>query len=256
MSLFTLGDPRVRRADPVGGLLEGLLPEAVTVVELFADPPHVALFPQEAEIAALAGAKRRREFTTVRWCAHTALTRLGVVPGPIVPDPDAPEFARHAPRWPDGVVGSMTHCDGYRAAAVARGAEVASVGVDAEQNAPVPEAVRELVLLPEERLTHERLTASHPGVAWDRLLFSAKESVYKAWFPLTGRWLDFDECAITPDPDLGTFTGNFLVPGPVVGGKRLGRFTGRWRTLDAAGGGRLATAVVVARPPARGVPAA
>jgi 4'-phosphopantetheinyl transferase EntD len=42
----------------------------------------------------------------------------------------------------------------------------------------------------QERL--RRLKAAAPGTCWDRLLFSAKESVYKAWFPLTGfagRWL-------------------------------------------------------------------
>ncbi len=43
-----------------------------------------------------------------------------------------------------------------------------------------------------------------PGPSWDRLLFSAKESVYKAWFPLTGRWLGFEEAAITINPADGT----------------------------------------------------
>lgn len=227
------------------GLLTRLLPDDVMVSELFTDPPDVVLFPQEAEVVAGAVEARRREFATVRRCARIALARLGVAPGPILPAREGPPWAHRAPKWPDGVVGSMTHCDGYRAAAVARRSAVASVGVDAEPNAPVPDGVAELVVLPEERGILERLVAAEPAIAWDRLLFSAKESVFKAWYPLTGRWLDFSECVIEPDPDRGTFTGTLKVPGPVVSGKRIDRFEGRWHSLAGEGPGHLATAVVV-----------
>lgn len=195
------------------GLLTTLLPADVAVCELFADPPDVVLFPQEAEVVAGAVAAKRRESATVRHCARTALARIGVAPGPILPTGEGPRWAHRAPRWPDGVAGSMTHCDGYRAAAVARRAAVAAVGVDAEPNVPVPGGVLELIALPEERETLARLTAADSSVAWDRLLFSAKESVFKAWFPLTGRWLDFRECVIVPHPYRGAFTATFAVPG-------------------------------------------
>jgi 4'-phosphopantetheinyl transferase EntD len=79
------------------------------------------------------------------------------------------------------------------------------------------------------------------------VVFSAKESVFKAWFPLPGRRLDFSECLITPDPERGTFTGVLRVPGPVVDGVRINRFTGRWRVLDGEGHGRVGTGVVVSR---------
>ncbi|MEV6116302.1 4'-phosphopantetheinyl transferase superfamily protein [Streptomyces sp. NPDC052109] len=98
----------------------------------------------------------------------------------------------------------MTHCASYHAAAVASGSSTAALGVDGEPSEPVPEGVRELITLPEERPVLDRLGTAHPGGHWDRLLFSAKESVYKAWFPLTGRRLDLDQCAITPDPEPGT----------------------------------------------------
>ncbi len=220
-------------------LLTGMLPADVVVAELFADPASVELYPQEAEVVARAVDKRRREFASVRLCARTALARLGIEPGPILPGP------KGEPCWPEGVVGSMTHCDGYRAAAVARRTAIASVGVDAEPHAPLPEGVEEAIALPEERRILARLAASHPGTAWDRLLFSAKESVYKAWFPLTGRWLDFSECLITPDPQRGTFTGALTVPGPVVAGEQIEVFQGLWRTSAAGGKGLVATAVLV-----------
>jgi 4'-phosphopantetheinyl transferase EntD len=44
-------------------------------------------------------------------------------------------------------------------------------------------------ILPGERAMLRDLAATAPGPCWDRLLFSAKESVYKAWFPPAGRWL-------------------------------------------------------------------
>lgn len=130
-------------------------------------------------------------------------------PQPVLPG------ERGAPRWPAGLVGSMTHCEGYCAAALVRATDLASIGIDAEPHEPLPEGVLDAVSLPTE-LTHLReLTADGPGahghrVHWDRLLFSAKESVYKAWFPLTGKWLDFSEADIEftagpgPHPN-GTF---------------------------------------------------
>jgi 4'-phosphopantetheinyl transferase EntD len=91
-------------------------------------------------------------------------------------------------------------------------------------------------------LAHLRdLVRRHPAVAWDRLLFCGKEAVYKAWFPLAGRWLGFEEAEVTIDPTGGTFTARFLVPGPTLGGTRLGALEGRWHATPDL----LATAVTV-----------
>ena len=139
--------------------------------------------------------RRRAEFATVRSCARTALAKLGVPPAPILPG------ERGAPQWPAGVVGSMTHCDGYRAAVLARREQAASIGVDAEPHAPLPDGVLRLVARPEELDQLQRLAeCCEPEQHWDRLLFTMKESVYKAWFPLTGRWLDFQQASVRIDP--------------------------------------------------------
>jgi len=101
--------------------------------EVFGDPPAAPLFPEDERAVARAVGKRRREFATARFYARTALARLGLDPAPIVPGP------RGEPGWPAGVVGSMTHCAGYRAAAVARAEDVLTIGVDAEPDEPLPE---------------------------------------------------------------------------------------------------------------------
>ncbi|GFH73232.1 4'-phosphopantetheinyl transferase [Streptomyces diastaticus] len=222
-------------------LLAGLLPRGIEVSELFADPPDVtsSLYPEEVDLVARAVEKRRREFAAVRMCARTAMARLGVPSAPSLPG------EHRSPVWPDGIVGSMTHCDGYRAAAVARRSVVISIGVDAEPHDPLPDGVEEAVLLSEERDAALRLSERRPDTAWDRLIFSAKESVFKAWFPMTAQWLDFSECVVAPDPDRGTFTATLLVPGPVVAGERIQHFTGRWRTRGGIEQGHVATAVLV-----------
>lgn len=174
------------------------------------------LFPEEERYIAEAVDVRRVEFRTVRGCARRALARLGVERAPMVP------LVRGAPVWPAGVVGSMTHCSGYRAAAVAFEADWAGIGVDAEVNAPLPRGMADVVLGPEERAQVRALDGGEGHVAWDRLMFSAKESVFKAWFPLTGRWLGFEGAVISAGPEAGVFRVRILEPGwPVL-------FEGRW----------------------------
>jgi 4'-phosphopantetheinyl transferase EntD len=185
---------------------------------------------------ARASESRRREFATARACARTAMTRLGLPEVPVLPGP------RGAPQWPEGVTGSITHCAGYRAAAVALTRDVVSLGVDAEPNEALPDhGMFELIALGQERVRLGELAAGFPGICWDRLLFSAKESVYKTWFPLARRWLGFESADIVIDPREGTFTVRLLVPGPLVGGTPLTMLNGRWLSDH----GFLMTAAVV-----------
>ncbi|MCQ8772318.1 4'-phosphopantetheinyl transferase family protein [Streptomyces telluris] len=236
-------------------MIEKILPAEAVAEESFAVPPQRSapallgtfpadpsgLFPEEAAAVARAVPKRQLEFAAVRACARRALGRLGLPPVPLVPN------RRGAPQWPDGVVGSMTHCDGFQAAVVARSEALASVGIDAEPNGPLPEGVLRVVALPSERTAVQRLAVERPYVHWDRLLFSAKESVFKTWYPLTGQELDFEEAELEIDPEARTFSARLLVPGPVVGGVRLDGFTGRW----AADDGFVLTAIALPAP-ARG----
>ena len=191
-------------------LISTLVPASASA-EMFSDAPESTMFSTEAAAVAGAVAERRREFGSVRYCARTALRQLGVPPVPILPGAD------RAPRWPAGVVGSMTHCAGYRAAVVARSHELGGVGIDAEPHAALPADMLDLVLRDEERARLLTLAGAEPGRHWDRIVFCAKEAVYKAWFPLTRRWLDFADVSVTLRPD-GTFRADVEVD-------RLG---GRW----------------------------
>ncbi|MEV5505184.1 4'-phosphopantetheinyl transferase family protein [Streptomyces orinoci] len=224
-------------------MIERLVPAWAVAEEAFEDAAQDVtgvLFPEEAAAVARAVPKRQREFATVRVCARAALGRLGYAPAPLL------SSRRGAPRWPGGVVGSMTHCDGYRAAVVAGVADAASLGIDAEPHGPLPDGVLRVVSLESERTHLARLAAERPEVHWDRLLFSAKESVFKTWYPLTERELDFSEAELSIDAAAGTFEARLLVPGPVVGGERLAGFTGRW-LVDR---GLVVTAIALPAPAA------
>ncbi|MEU4499509.1 4'-phosphopantetheinyl transferase superfamily protein [Streptomyces sp. NPDC023998] len=213
-----------------------MTPAVVAACETFRDQP-LSLFPEEEAMVAQSVEERQREFSTARYCAREALAQLGVRPVPILPGP------RGEPRWPTGIVGSMTHCAGYRAAVVAHADDVLALGIDAEPHGPLPDGVLEAVSLPRERRRLTGLVAGWPGICWDRLLFSAKESVYKAWFPLARRPLEFEDADITLDPRTMTLRAELLLPGPVSAGARITAFSGRWLARD----GLVATAITVLR---------
>ena len=209
-------------------LLASLLPSCVACEEVVG-PAETAPLTAEEEVAlSRAVEKRRREFSLGRQCARAALGRLGFPSTSILPGPD------RQPLWPEGIVGSITHCTGYCAAAVARTTEIAAIGIDAEILRPLSSGVVERITRPEER---DWIAAQDPAAPWAHLFFSAKESVYKAWFPLVGTWLGFEDVRLAIDPAANAFTAHLIAPGE----PRL--WQGRYR-IDQD---RVLTAVVRAK---------
>jgi 4'-phosphopantetheinyl transferase EntD len=215
-----------------------LVPDGVVAVE-WAGPggPAEPLLPDEAPLVARAVEKRRREFTTGRDCARRALRALGLPPVAVPAGPD------REPIWPAGVAGSITHCAGYCAAAVGWRDAVGSFGIDAEVHRPLPAGVEELVCTPAER---RWLRTAPAGVEWGTVLFSAKESLYKAWFPLTRRWLGFEDAELAIDPDRRELTAWVAPPFQALLGGPAAQLRGRFEVA----GGLVATCVVITPPPA------
>ncbi|WP_313674641.1 4'-phosphopantetheinyl transferase [Mycolicibacterium sp.] len=222
-------------------LIRAVLPDRDDLVyaELYHDPPELAALPEEEPLIARSVAKRRNEFITVRHCARLAMGRLGVAHAPIL------KGEKGEPQWPDGLVGSLTHCEGYRGAVVGRSSAVRSVGIDAEPHDVLPNGVLNAISLPAERGAIAALPA---GLHWDRILFCAKEATYKAWFPLTGRWLGFEDAHITFDSDsqsdsghAGSFVSRILIDPEARSGPPLTELVGRW----SVGGGLTLTAIVL-----------
>lgn len=197
-------------------MIERILPPAVCAAAARADDPENLLLPEEAALVSHAVGPRRAEFATARSCARRALRHFGVPDGPIL------RGSKHEPLWPAGFVGSITHCTGYRAAAVARASEILTLGIDAEPHDAIPAEIARRVLRAEERAW---LNRAPRDIHWERVIFSAKESIYKAWFPLARRWLGFEDAVIEIDDAAGRFQARLMVEPPAPLPSRLdGRF--------------------------------
>jgi 4'-phosphopantetheinyl transferase EntD len=186
-------------------MIERLLPPEIGVVAARGDDPDAVALPEELALLDGAVAPRLAEFATARHCARLALRRIGAADGPILRGP------KREPIWPAGVVGSITHCTGYRAAAVAYARDMLTIGIDAEPHEAIGNRVAKRILRDEER---SWLATAPAGIHWDRLIFSAKESVYKAWFPLARAWLGFEDASIVIDTAARAFRARLLIDPP------------------------------------------
>jgi len=212
--------------------LETVLPSTVVTAVANNTDCSKRLFPEER--AAITGAKRRREYASVRVCAREAMDEIGVAPTAIL------NAADRSPVWPNGVVGSLTHNDDYCAAAVARKGQIVSVGIDLEQDAVLTEELWDSVCTVSELAWLHR----HPVDLRGRLakiLFSAKESFFKCWYPVHHRFLEFQDVALSVDMQAGVFSVDLLRCDLGV------HDVACWHGKIASSAGYLLTAVVLER---------
>jgi 4'-phosphopantetheinyl transferase EntD len=208
-------------------VIEALFPDGVVTVETTEAGSEDALYPEERAGLGHAVAKRRREFAAGRACARRALARLELADAvlPIRPD--------RLPAWPAGIVGSITHCAGYCGVAAARQGAILGLGLDAEVGGELEPALVPLVCRPAEIEALAALESLGGLTSGEgaKLVFSAKESAYKCFFPLVHRFLEFHDVEIElrlESPRAGSFTARILSgPTPVP------RFHGRFLRDDA-----------------------
>ena len=142
-----------------------------------------SLYPEEQRYTQGMVDKRRAEFQAGRACARRVLAELDVVYFPLLRNED------RAPIWPTGVVGSISHCDDVCWAVAAKTNEVQGLGADVE-------AVRSDINLPVELICSDGEALVALAAQFDcsvslKLVFSAKESVMKAYYSATGALLEF-----------------------------------------------------------------
>ena len=131
-----------------------------------------------------------------RTCARATLAALGF------PDQAIPVGASREPVWPDGVVGSISHCGPVAAAAVAHRHAFAGLGIDLELAEPLDETELNMICRESERAWLQNTDGSLPLA---KLIFSAKESIYKCVWPEIGRFVDFQDIGIRIDIAANTF---------------------------------------------------
>jgi 4'-phosphopantetheinyl transferase EntD len=210
---------------------DAALPDGAAACSVPVDAPGLrALPPAEREAVASAGPRRVQKFTAGRHCAAVALVALGCPDTPVRRGPGG------QPAWPAGIVGSITHDDERALAVVCRAGEVRGLGVDIERVRPLRPALA-------RRLCTEAELRAAARVVEEPLLtiFSAKESVYKAWYSLVGGSLGFFDVEIGFDPGGDRFRVAFRDQVRAVEALSFGS----WRGRMAGGDGRICTSVAV-----------
>ena len=175
----------------IGGLA-GILPPYVSVASRQSSAGLLPLEPSDRAALGSVSPRYEERFAGGRDCARRALAGLGVREAPVG------RGRAGKPLWPEGTVGSITHTRSYIAAAVARVEMVRAIGIDAEAHRQLDDSVVRRVCVASELDWVDRL-APRNGTVWPLVLFSAKESIYKAWYPLAGTWIGFADAEVTVD---------------------------------------------------------
>jgi 4'-phosphopantetheinyl transferase EntD len=182
-----LDTPQDRTADEraLKDALGAMRPSGIHVAcRAIRDGDRALLLPEEAASVTSKVDRMRDASGAARYAARGLLNQAGLADAPLL------KAASGAPVWPFGVVGSMAHDDAFVVAAVASADAFAGLGIDVEPSEPLAEDVASLVRMPGDVLdgVDERLAS--------RLLFVAKEAVYKAVFPRDQVILGFEDVAI------------------------------------------------------------
>ncbi|MGD9844904.1 MAG: 4'-phosphopantetheinyl transferase [Variibacter sp.] len=167
--------------------LDGLAAPGILIGHRVISPgDEAALLASESASMPSTLPERRRASAAARLVARRLLGRLGYPPCAI------PTGADGAPQWPDGIAGSLAHDDQVAVAAVALRRDVAALGIDVEPAEPLPEEMLDLVVTARER----RRLKDAPLAG--RIVFAAKEAVYKAAYPGDRAFLEFHDIDVDP----------------------------------------------------------
>ncbi|MBN1899531.1 MAG: 4'-phosphopantetheinyl transferase superfamily protein [Spirochaetes bacterium] len=146
-----------------------------------------SLLPEEKSVIAKAVKKRQMDFASGRWCAYQILDMMGRSDRPILTGEGG------EPLWPAGICGSISHTDSLACAIGALENNYTSVGLDIEKRTrPISQRALKIILNDDEELWLEQ----HRGRDLEKIIFSAKESIFKLLYPLTGKRFYFSYVSI------------------------------------------------------------
>ena len=168
-----------------------------------------ALSPAERAGREKATLKVHRQSGAVRILARQLLEQLGL------PDAELPRLPNGAPKWPDGVAGSLAHDRDVAVAVVMYSDGSSFVGIDVEPAEPLPPKVMEEISTPGEQRKYDA------DLLQSRVLFCAKEAVYKAFNSKTGQFLGFQDVEIDLDAGKAAVKGGLTMPVSVVTSPRV-----------------------------------
>ena len=170
-------------------IIAELFPDCVATACRRIGQSAIDLFPQEQKLIKKAVDKRRLEFAAGRACAREALVAIGLGPMPIL------QNEAHAPLWPHGVRGAISHSHTWAGAAVTGSPELCGIGLDIETIRRVNQGIGRMVLTQQETDFHAALPDTEKQ-QYLALVFSAKEAVYKCLAPLSAVRIGFKDAIV------------------------------------------------------------
>ena len=160
------------------------LPGILIDHRLIAQGDELALHSEELPSFSSSVLKVRRASGAGRRVARTLLARLGKQPQAIM------KSAAGMPIWPPDIVGSIAHDSEIAMAAVAKERDFSSLGIDVEPARTLDPDLLKMVA------TARELERIDDDPYRGRLLFSVKEAVYKAAYPLDRVFLDHHDVEV------------------------------------------------------------
>ena len=134
--------------------------------------------------------KRQAEYLVGRYCANKALTQLGKEVTEI-------RTGQHRqPLWPEGIVGSISHSNEAALACVSRSNHIIGLGIDLEEivNSTSMEKIESSILTERDKQCFAGCTL--PRETLFTIIFSLKESFFKAAYAQVGKYFDFDAVSV------------------------------------------------------------
>ena len=140
---------------------------------------------------------RKEHYRSGRICAGEVLSKLGTLGQPVLRDPQTRE-----PLWPEGISGAITHSGKWAAAAAGKTSDVSGIGIDLEDlERQVDSRISRHVCIPEEQKWLQECGEDFLEQNL-KIIFSAKESIFKAFFPYTRTYLHFHDARILMEQTL------------------------------------------------------
>ena len=181
-------------------LPENIFPDNVEyVIKRIEETNSDMLLPEEQDYCARFGKKRRMEYIVGRSCVRGLFNKLGLRTSPLLTG------SHGEPLWPEGITGSISHCDEYCFVAVSEQKHLLSLGIDIEPYDFLSQDVEELICTQFERKWIRSIGKSDQTIPWSKIIFSAKESAYKCIFPLEKKFIDFHDAEIEITQRKSTF---------------------------------------------------
>ncbi|MBE0361870.1 enterobactin synthetase component D [Pseudoalteromonas ulvae UL12] len=134
--------------------------------------------------------KRQAEYLAGRLCAQVALKNYGLESFQVVNGDD------RAPIWPEHITASISHTKGIAAAMAVQDPKIKGVGIDIEclMEKRQESELQHYIINPDEMAIFANLAAIHTYPL--TIIFSAKESLYKALYPSVKRFFGFDAASL------------------------------------------------------------